>query len=305
MAGYINPEVVNIDNPKGVDYAIRRLQYYLTAVLWLEKIYPRVTIQRGVLPEKGVKNPKEITYPEVWGKNGEPDNLMPNDNLVASCFFIAHDPATYDDYDPLDTQISVVQEVSIVFWVNLKKLDNTRSDRYSEVVKIQILNILRNAPSFVIEKHEEEYDEVFKEFTLTGNAKNYLKPPFYGLRITGKLYYKMFSENVCETPEDTFLPNFAQKMINSIMSEYAPRVLDFVVGTDIEAGVIVEILRPYGFGTDEAPLALSEVEILNVIWQNTALQGVTVSGETMNFGVIGGLPNGSKITLLFRKKIPT
>ena len=294
-----------IPDPQGIDFQIQRMQLYLQNLTWVDKIYGRATIQRQFETVRGSNRQREVKFPEVWGKNREPENVMPNDNLKAYIFFIAHDPGNYIDYDPGIQQMPIERRVSVILWCNLSKLDSTNKYRYSENLKIQLLQVLNFFPGFIIENDEEEYENVLREFTLDGNARAYLKPPYYGLRVTGMLHYKMFSENVCGTVAEVFpLPDYTQARIDALFEMYAPKTLDFIVGTDIEAGNIVAILRPYGFGNADNPLALSEVEILSVIWQNTPIQGVTVSGETMNFTVMGGLPDSSTITIMFRKKIP-
>lgn len=305
MRSYINPEIILITDPTGIDYPIQRMQTYLGNLLWLEKIYGRVNIQRSQEKRENGKGTREVIYPEAWGKNKEPENVMPNDNLNAYAFFIAHDPAEYQNFDALDTQIFVKQKLSVVFWMQLDKLDNTKQYRYTESLKKQILNVLRQVSGFKMTNHYEEYDKVLKEFTITDSFKEYLKPKFYGLRITGDLYYHIFTHNDCDSQQDIFpLPDYTEAKISALFDAYAPKVLSFEVGTDIEAGTTVEILREYGFGDVDAPLALSEVDILSVIWQNTPLQDISkINNDTqLDFSSIGGIFSG-KITILFRKKI--
>ena len=305
MNSYISPEVILLPEPQGIDFAIQRIQVYLTNLSWIEKIFGRATIQRRQIQEAGRRSSGEETFPEVWGKNREPFNVMPNDNLKAYVFFIAHDPGEYQDYDFAIPQVYAQQRISIILWCNLELLDNTNQYRYSENLKKQVLQILNNVPKLQLTRHYEQYDEVLKEFTLTDNYKRYLKPPYYGLRIDGLLSYNMFDENVCgSVPEILPLPDFTQRRINQLLEEYAPKKLDMIVGTDTDTGGIISITRLYGFGNIDAPLALSEVEILNIIWNNGAVQDYSISGETIDFSSFGGFTDGT-LTFIFRKKIPT
>lgn len=193
MTSYVNPIIVPIPFPVGVDSVIEALRLKIAELPWLEKVFARAIEQHS----PGDNN-TDVIYPEVWGSNMEPMNVMMNDNLRAYAFFVARDPQTAVQYvNAFPSQIILQEPVSCIVWGNLRKIDSTKDYRFSERLKIDLITQLSKVPAFTLTQIYESYKRVFEGFTLTDTFRAYLKPPFWAIRIDCNLSYPLFSEN-CE-----------------------------------------------------------------------------------------------------------
>lgn len=202
MNNYINPQVVLLPSASGIDAEIQNIQAKLGSLGWLEKVFGRCFVQKELVsPDEGVERmgalygnfKREIIYPEVYaGPNNEPLNVMPNDNLKSYCFFHVKDPIRLTEYDSFGASNTHQANVSIIFWMNLKKVDPTKKWRFTEELKLAAINQLKLYPNITVEQTFESYDRVFEGFILTEAYRQYLKPPYSGFRLECEL---TFSEN--------------------------------------------------------------------------------------------------------------
>jgi len=188
------------ENAVGIDHAIALIQGRLAGGLtWVEKIFGRCVIQHEfmkVTTDRGVQN-KENIFPQFYTKTSEPYNLMPNDNLKSSCFFIAHDPGSFVSYDPFKTQQYISRNISIVFWYNCLKVKPDTKGPFNEELILSVLQAMKMYSNFEFSEVIEEYNNVMKEFTITENMRQYMKFPYSAFRIDGKITFPIYAEN-CE-----------------------------------------------------------------------------------------------------------
>jgi hypothetical protein len=192
MISYPNPIVELPPEPQGVDLAIQPIQALLAAGLpWLEKVFPRAVKQIKRLNRAQVLQQRvtDIVEPEVYN-NREPYILTPNDHLRAFCFFYPADPVSFPNYDPYDNSQVAQQDVSIIFWGNLKKIDPVRNYNFSEELRMQAINLLRSRPAYTITNSFIEFEQAFAPFTvMTEGMRQYIKPPYFAFRINGTLSF--------------------------------------------------------------------------------------------------------------------
>jgi hypothetical protein len=112
---------------------------------------------------------------------------MPNDNLTSYCFFTVHDPAKFTNYMPLQNLQPIEYPISIIFWMNLQKVDPSLPYRFGETLKQETVMLLARSSNLLLEKIFESYIEVFAGYTLTETYRQYLKPPYYAFRIDGRI----------------------------------------------------------------------------------------------------------------------
>lgn len=191
MTSYNNPAIVPIPYAVGSDAVIETLRIKMGGLAWIEKVFGRAIVQHTA-----GDNGTDVTYPEVWGVNGEPGNVMMNDNLRAYCFFVGRDPETAAPYDPLQGQIYMRRPISMILWANLTKIDSTKKYRYSDFLKLQLFAILGEVAAFTFQNVYESHSRVFEGFTLTDTFKPYLKPPYWAIRVDGIISYPTLCENV-------------------------------------------------------------------------------------------------------------
>lgn len=214
VAGYIKPEIVIPGDAVGIDLAIGKIQKKFASLTWLEKVFGKCTIQhemRNVTTNKGLRE-KDHIFPQVYQANSEPYDLMMNDNLKSYCFFIAHDPGKFQNYDFSSSQHYISRDVSIVFWMNCKKVNQDAKRPMNEAIIMSVLSVLKLYSGFVFDQVYEEYDNVFKEFSITENFRQYMKFPYSAFRIDGQITFPIIAENCQTTPPvtggQTFEPQF-------------------------------------------------------------------------------------------------
>jgi len=126
-----------LENPKGIDYQIQRIQNHLEKHLgWAETdIYGRV-----------YKNPSKEgnVVPEAYISKGEYRDVLRNDKKNAMVFFID------DDEHTSTTGHQFSAEVSVVFMVNLKKLYPDANNRPDTDAQLHVEAILRRLKIFSI-----------------------------------------------------------------------------------------------------------------------------------------------------------
>lgn len=198
IANYINPEIIIPLNAVGIDKAIGDIQTRLGEKLtWVEKIFGRCTVQHEFMKQSTNKTSKEkeIVFPQLYSKTGEPYNLMMNDNLKSYCFFIVHDPGRFQDYDFLSSQHFIKRKVSIVFWMNCIKVQPLTKSPINEELIISVVEALKGYTDFLFDEIFETYVKIFEEFTIGENLRQYMKFPYSGFRIDGEITFPVFPEN--------------------------------------------------------------------------------------------------------------
>lgn len=198
IASYINPEIIIPSDAVGIDKAIGDVQTRLGAKLtWVEKIFGKCTVQHEFMKQTTDKSSKtkETIFPQVYSKTGEPYNLMMNDNLKSYCFFVVHDPGTFQNYDYMQSQHFIKRDVSIIFWMNcIKVLPDTKKPINEELI-ISVVEALKYYPDFNFNQVFETYKKIYEGFTIDENLRQYMKFPYSGFRIDGEITFPVFPEN--------------------------------------------------------------------------------------------------------------
>lgn len=170
-----------LDKPKGIDYAIQRMQNHLFKKLgWSNfDIYGRVY--------KNISKKSGQVVPEAYIGNGEYKDVLTNDKKDAMVFFVDADE---------HTSISghtFTSEVSVVFIVNLKKLYPNAVNRADTDVQIHADKIIRGARIFNVTANTpititKGLENVLSEFDTT-NIKLSDFQPYHIFSIKGTLNY--------------------------------------------------------------------------------------------------------------------
>jgi hypothetical protein len=184
---YSKPRVSVVPNPINLDAEILKLQNALSSLPWLEKIFGRA--------RKAISNGsrKNLTFPECYEARGEYVNVLPNDHLKAYSFFtVEEDKGEFLEYQAFQKGNKQKVGINIIFWWNLKKVDPAKDYIFTEELKAQILDALRNESNLVLQEFFEDPDDVFAGFTLEKPFDQTFKFPFGGLRLKGDLF---FTEN--------------------------------------------------------------------------------------------------------------
>ena len=190
---YINPTVPTFAGLKGLELRIQNLQTYLAAnITWINHFFgiaDRLTRQAG---------DQTVVFPAAWMSNNEdPFDCLPNDNYNI-CFWLAGDVGSisYDDEYSISKDNLVEQDVSLIVFVNLKGISSsvsfnvTRSQCRNELMNV--LNVVSGIDAtFVAEDYiENDIEDIYKEFSFEAIDNNKKEPPFWAIRVNGKLSFR-------------------------------------------------------------------------------------------------------------------
>ena len=141
--------------------------------LWLDVVYPIAFIGEELynIPTKGnLESTRLRKFPRIYKNDGKTDyiDVTPNDNLKGYCFFEIRDDY---NFDRIEDEVTIT--LSIVFWANMRKIDDRGYDYKTALIgdavkclhggtyKNRIENIV------ITENFEDVYDRY--EFQGTSN----------------------------------------------------------------------------------------------------------------------------------------
>lgn len=181
---YNNPDIPVIATPTGLDTVIESIRVALSSLTWLEKSFGR----GWELKEKGIDN-KIKKIPKVFvGTNtsgeGEYLPVLPNDFLKAQSFIAAKGPEEWDQFNRFDGSMKS-RRLSIIFWVNLKLIDQTKNFIFIDQLKTDVEKILSHHSSVakMIAYYDEKVEDVFYGYSIEDVDTQYLMYPYSGMRF--------------------------------------------------------------------------------------------------------------------------
>lgn len=166
-----------IENPKGIDFTIQKLQTHLFDKLnWGDiDVYGRV--YKNPSEQKGLKL-------EAYIGNDEYRDVFTNDAKNANIFFVE------DDVHTSKEGIRFVTKVKIVFMVNLKKIYPDITYRADSEAEMDAIKVIRNNSKFSFEKMEKGIKESIGEYYTEGIKLNDMQP-YHIFSITGEITYNI------------------------------------------------------------------------------------------------------------------
>lgn len=178
---YANPNVPIPPDPVFVDATIAAIQTELASLSWMTKAFGRSYIK---VERRGAQ--KEFRTPMVYKGGSEYLPVEFNDNLQAMCFFEVGEqtPAnTYEESVFNDYEV----DAAIVFWCNLKKIDETKGNSYyfAEELKKDVRDIFRAKPflNANIERIIEDIDEIWRPYSFKQINMQYFSYPYASFKF--------------------------------------------------------------------------------------------------------------------------
>jgi len=183
MSSYANPTVPIPPNPVFVDAVVWKLQLLFGSMPWLTHSFGRSYIKKT--NREGV----EFSEPWVYQSNGQYYSVEFNDNLQAMSFFEVGSQTLNGEFQRNITNYYDV-DLSVIFWVNLKKIDSVKGADYyfTEELKKDVRNKLTNEiPSgvrMVINSIDEDIDDIFSNYSFSQlNQNDYFSYPYAGFKF--------------------------------------------------------------------------------------------------------------------------
>jgi hypothetical protein len=187
---YNDPIVYIPPNPKGLDFAISKIQNSLSSIDFLSKIFGRaweIDDYRGddkrlVTGSQGVR-PKAFASSNINGKDGNYYTLLPNDNLTSYCFFVP------ESRENIEHGKLASRDMSLIFWGNLHKIDSSKKHPFLEEIKEQFYDVFELIGSIDVHGYTDITSEVWDGFDWTSNDNKNSRYPNMGFRIYFNLSY--------------------------------------------------------------------------------------------------------------------
>lgn len=179
--------VPKVETPVFFDTIITQVQDALAVGLpWLDHIFGQSqTLIR-------LRDKKEFKYPGVHIKKGRYQSVHPDQGLGNFSFFILHDPQEIKEDQSTHGLDLVECNFSLVLWFNMDKVFGKINDRNMEVIKAQVLKVLKRdlflkSGRLKVTSLSQEASTVYKGYDLKEVDTQYLMQPFGGLRLEGTL----------------------------------------------------------------------------------------------------------------------
>ena len=159
------------------DYVVQVLQQYLAANLtWLERCYHIARV--------GVDSLDKYTYPQIQDNVNKGDcfNIRPDNKVKSYCFFEVENPYELNYYEGEATY-----NLSVVFWGNLRLIDNTKTYDYTSHLIKQVTELLEKkmVDSLTVEENPER---IFSKYSgLKQETNQYLMRKYTAFKITFSL----------------------------------------------------------------------------------------------------------------------
>ena len=135
---------------------------------WLDNSYPLVMI--GVVDD--------VTIPLVYQSGADSYDLRPNDDVGSYCFFESY------GYRPGDDQDMGVYSLAVVFWLDLTKVDTSRTQDYTWNLISDVLRVMDDNGCYNI---SVDTDDIFGRYTFDLD-KQQLMRRFSGFKIVFDMY---------------------------------------------------------------------------------------------------------------------
>lgn len=140
--------------------------------LWLDVVYPIAFVGEELfdIPTKGnLQGTRLRKYPRVYVNDGTNEyiDITPNDNLKGYCFFEVRNEY---DLNRVDNEVDIT--LSIVFWANLRKIDDRGYDYKTELIADVIKCLHSGSYSNDISniRIQENFEEVFDRYEFQGTS---------------------------------------------------------------------------------------------------------------------------------------
>lgn len=179
-----------LDNPVGIDRIVKVLQSDLLTIPWIEKSFNRAVMMSAI------ENDTPRTFPKCWVSDGQDEfEMIANDNWDAYTFFYSSgnettlDPEEQDDYQ-------FEQKLSLYLWVNLDRVDDSKTYDYLPELKQQVLSVIESASlisddAILLTDIDETPSTVYDGFTVDIDKLQLIYYPYRAIRFDFNAVYRI------------------------------------------------------------------------------------------------------------------
>lgn len=187
------PLTPSITSPKGLEKFIQQFQARLTANLtWLDYVFGLA--ESEVIERDGRQIIRPVAY---QGLKADRYVLFPNDALKSYSFFDMEDPIElkYGERAGVYKYAKIKVNLSVIFWVNLQRIENSDYRLTKSKLRIDILNCVsrkvKDGFTFIpLRTYEKQMTDIFRGYSLA-ELTDYAVPvfPYWAHRVEGEFWY--------------------------------------------------------------------------------------------------------------------
>lgn len=168
-----------------LDKVIQSIQFELAQLPWLDYSFGRAYEFKEVDVKGALQR-----IPKCYTRQGEYINVMPNDFARAHSFIALKGHENWKLFNRYEGSIKEA-ELTIIVWGNLKRIDNTKSYIFTEILKNDIEKVIKQNEFVkeIVYCIDERAEDVFKSYNLRSESytendvqTEYLMYPYTGFR---------------------------------------------------------------------------------------------------------------------------
>lgn len=180
-------------NPTMVDAVIKDLADGLKENIgWLDSSFGKAERVTRVVNNKTFRAP--AVYSRAQQRENDYLELLPDSKIGNFSFFYVMDPEEVVWREHARCRLKV--PIALIFWFDLRKIYNSLTDRDTEALKKQIIDVINGEirmkhGSITITRIYNRAENIYREFTIDEIDNQFLMHPYSGFRFEGYLYYEM------------------------------------------------------------------------------------------------------------------
>ena len=195
MTRFIDSVAPVIPNAVMLDKVLGEVQSGLVSNLtWLDVAFGKAQKLTKISPNK-----KTVITPNVycggWKGHGKNDyiEVSPDSKIGNFSFFLINDP---QEISPNVWNRHYTTPFSLIFWFDLRKVWNSQTNRDTEHLKAQIIQVVNGRKGWTLKEGRieinrcyEQPENIYRGFTLSEIDNQFLMHPYAGFRFDGVLEY--------------------------------------------------------------------------------------------------------------------
>lgn len=169
--------IPTVSNPQGIDVIINNIQSQLGLISWMDYAFGKAYLK------KEVNNGDVFNVPKAWGGDNEYISLLPCDDVQAFSWVESFEVESFEEYESRRFDYISNTDISIGVFANLDMIDNTRSDIFTEVLKKDVLNALRNVNNIQITSIEKGLDNTYSNWSYETVSPSFYSEKYAAFKV--------------------------------------------------------------------------------------------------------------------------
>ena len=181
---YSTPSEFQVSDPKLIDEKIADIQSALMLLSWNEVSFARAY----KFARRNVETNTKVYYPAVYQLSTKDyQSAFPNDMLTSQSFVYVKQPQTLDSENNGFHEYTTA--ISIIFSFRMRAIGTAYKYRYTERLKYDVVEALKNVSDLDIESVYDEIEDCFSDFSVSEIESEFITEQFGALRFDCLIHY--------------------------------------------------------------------------------------------------------------------